>query len=118
AVEVPRDRFAPVKTTADLIALRSDAYEVAEDGAVKLVAERAGRPPRVTLDERHFKLVDQLEQALPDGAPSLRHCDGLTVEGAVVFSPDAVFEGDVRVLNPHAEPRRVPPGRYKNQTLT
>ena len=28
AVVVPRDRFAPVKTTNDLFALRSDAYKV------------------------------------------------------------------------------------------
>ena len=28
AIDVPRSRFAPVKTTGDLLALRSDAYEV------------------------------------------------------------------------------------------
>ena len=30
AVVVPRERFAPVKTTNDLFALRSDAYKVSE----------------------------------------------------------------------------------------
>jgi len=29
--QVPRTRFAPVKTTADLLALRSDVYEVTPD---------------------------------------------------------------------------------------
>jgi UDP-N-acetylglucosamine pyrophosphorylase len=31
ALVVPRTRFAPVKTTADLLALRSDVYEVTPD---------------------------------------------------------------------------------------
>ena len=43
ALRVPRDRFTPVKTTNDLLALRSDAYEVDEDGRVVLVA---GAPAR------------------------------------------------------------------------
>ena len=38
AVVVPRSRFAPVKTCADLFALRSDAYTVAEDSTVSLLA--------------------------------------------------------------------------------
>ena len=36
AIVVPRSRFAPVKTTSDLFALRSDAYVVAEDSSVVL----------------------------------------------------------------------------------
>ena len=31
AILIPRSRFAPVKTTADLLALMSDAYEVTDD---------------------------------------------------------------------------------------
>ena len=49
AIEVPRSRFAPVKTTADLLALRSDAYEVLPGGQVRLHPSRGGRPPVVTL---------------------------------------------------------------------
>src|SRR4051812_36620725 len=44
ALRVPRGRFTPVKTTNDLLALRSDAYEVTSDGRVALVAQRAGTP--------------------------------------------------------------------------
>jgi len=36
ALEVPRSRFAPVKTTGDLLALRSDAYEIDAGGRVRL----------------------------------------------------------------------------------
>lgn len=39
AVVVPRERFAPVKTTSDLFVLRSDAYTITEDSTVKAVVE-------------------------------------------------------------------------------
>ncbi len=38
ALVVDRSRFAPVKTTADLLALRSDAYQVTPDYRLELIA--------------------------------------------------------------------------------
>jgi len=49
AVCVPRSRFAPVKTTSDLFALRSDAYEQTADGRIALLASRNGKPPVIDL---------------------------------------------------------------------
>jgi UTP--glucose-1-phosphate uridylyltransferase len=95
AVVVPRTRFAPVKTTSDLLALRSDAYLIADDGRAMLAPERHGIPPEIDLDNNHFKLVDQLEAALFHGVPSLLHCRKLTVRGPVRFSSAEHFEGDV-----------------------
>ena len=60
-----------MKTTSDLLALRSDAYVITEDGRAMLAPERNGIPPEIDLDGNHFKLVDQLESALADGVPSL-----------------------------------------------
>lgn len=94
AIEVPRTRFAPVKTTGDLLTLRSDAYEIGDDGSVRLVPERKGVPPKVDLDD-NFKLVDQLDAALAAGAPSLKNCRSLKVSGPFAFSREMVFEGDV-----------------------
>lgn len=95
AVAVPRTRFAPVKTTGDLLALRSDAYLITEDGRAELVPEREGVPPEIVLDGDHFKLVDQLDAALTGGVPSLIHCRKLEVHGLVKFSSGDRFEGDV-----------------------
>lgn len=95
AVVVPRTRFAPVKTTADLLALRSDAYEITDDGRAQLAPVRQGIPPEIILDGDHFKLVDQLDAALQDGVPSLLHCRRLEVKGPVKFSAADKFEGDV-----------------------
>src|SRR3954449_6968734 len=85
ALRVPRDRFTPVKTTNDLLALRSDAYEVADDGRVVLVAERAGSPPDVDLDPDYFRLVADFEPRVAAGAPSLREAERLVVRGDVTF---------------------------------
>jgi UTP--glucose-1-phosphate uridylyltransferase len=95
AVVVPRTRFAPVKTTSDLLALRSDAYVITEDGRAMLALERKGIPPEIDLDGDHFKLVEQLDAALAAGVPSLLHCRRLTVRGPVRFSSADRFEGDV-----------------------
>lgn len=97
ALRVPRDRFTPVKTTNDLLALRSDAYEVAPDGRVALVAERAGSPPDVDLDPDHFKLVADFEPRVAAGAPSLREAERLVVRGDVTFGAGVVVRGDVEI---------------------
>jgi UTP--glucose-1-phosphate uridylyltransferase len=87
AVRVPRSRFAPVKTTSDLLVVRSDAYVLREDDArVVPATEREGRPPpEVDLDERYFKLLSDFEARFPSGPPSLVGADRLVVRGDVVF---------------------------------
>jgi len=104
AVHVPRSRFAPVKTTNDLLVVRSDAYELTGDGAMRPVFD--GQEPVVTLDEAYYKLLPDFEQRFPAGAPSLRRCDRFTVEGDVTFGAEVVAVGDVLVTGP----RRVPDG--------
>jgi UTP--glucose-1-phosphate uridylyltransferase len=104
ALRVPRSRFTPVKTTADLLALRSDAYEVAPDGSVVLAGERAGHPPFIELDDDHFKLVGDFEPRFPE-VPSLRACDGLIVRGDVTFGPGVVVRGRVEIDASHGAVR-------------
>lgn len=114
AIAVPRSRFAPVKTTADLLTLRSDAYEVRGDGTVCLVPGCGGVPPRVELDD-HYKLVDQLEAALVGGAPSLKNCRSLKVSGPVAFSSGVVFENDATVGNQSNERKTMDSGVYRGE---
>jgi UTP--glucose-1-phosphate uridylyltransferase len=104
AVQVPRSRFAPVKTTNDLLVVRSDAYELTPDGRMTPTYEGSG--PVVTLDDDHFKMVPDFEERFPAGAPSLRRCSRLEVEGDVTFGAGVVVEGDVHVTGP----RHVPDG--------
>jgi UTP--glucose-1-phosphate uridylyltransferase len=100
AMRVPRSRFVPVKTTNDLLALRSDAYVVGEGHAVYLAPERDGVPPFVDLDDEHYKLVRDFERRFPAGAPSLIGCDALHVRGDVTFGRDVVVRGEVTLEGP------------------
>ena len=96
ALRVPRSRFAPVKTTNDLLALRSDAYVLTDDARV-VPAEGRDGAPLVDLDDEHFKLLPDFEARFPAGAPSLVACERLTVHGDVRFGADVVVRGEVTV---------------------
>jgi UTP--glucose-1-phosphate uridylyltransferase len=100
ALHVPRSRFVPVKTTNELLALRSDAYEAADDWTVRLAAGRDGRPPLVELDPDHFKLLRDFDARFAAGPPSLARCERLVVEGDVSFGRGVVVRGSVTVSGP------------------
>jgi len=116
AILIPRSRFAPVKTTGDLLAILSDAYETTYDHRVALTAERHGVPPLIKLDNR-YKFVDGLMSLIPEGAPGLLRCHKLSVEGPWVLSAGVSFEGDCKLVNKGEEPKLVAPGAYKNATI-
>src|SRR5436853_4720298 len=67
ALRVPRERFAPVKTTNDLLALQSDAYVLTPEVHVELAPQRDGRAPLVDLDSKHYKLLRDFEERFPAG---------------------------------------------------
>ncbi len=97
-VEVPRERFAPVKTTDDLLLVRSDAYELTGDGRMRRTS--AGRAPVVSLDKGVYRLLPEFDRRFPAGAPSLRGCTRLEVVGDVTFGAGVVVEGAVTVTGP------------------
>ena len=99
ALHVPRRRFAPVKTTNDLLALRSDAYVLLEDSRVELAPERE-QPPFIDLDSEFYKLIRDFEARFPAGPPSLVACERLVVTGDVTFGRDVVVRGAVTVEGP------------------
>ncbi|MGH2840849.1 MAG: UTP--glucose-1-phosphate uridylyltransferase, partial [Solirubrobacteraceae bacterium] len=97
AIRVPKTRFAPVKTTDDLLALRSDAYVLHDDGRIEVAPQRDGRPPLVELDPRYYKLLSDFDVRFGRGPPSLRGCERLRVRGDVRFGAGVVVIGDVAV---------------------
>jgi UTP--glucose-1-phosphate uridylyltransferase len=103
ALRVPRTRFAPVKTTNDLLVVRSDAYELAGDWTVRPAGERI---PLVELDPDFFKLMGDFEPRFAHGPPSLVDCERLRVEGDVSFGREVAVRGSVTVVGP----RRIPDG--------
>lgn len=116
AVAVPRARFSPVKTTSDLLALRSDAYTVTADHRLVLAQSRAGRPPEIDLDA-NYKMLPEFDEAFGEGVPSLLECDSLQVAGKWRFSPGIVCKGGVKFINNSSECRTIPAKTYVNQGL-
>lgn len=112
ALRVPRSRFAPVKTTSQLLAVRSDAYVLKEDFSIVLDESRQGIPCQVFLDEEHYKSIDQLDLRFPAGPPSLLRCSSLQVEGDVVFGEGVACVGDVAVKNATAGSAHIPAGAH------
>jgi UTP--glucose-1-phosphate uridylyltransferase len=101
ALRVPRTRFAPVKTTNQLLIVRSDAYALADDWTVRAEANPI---PVVSLDSKHYKLIADFDARFPAGAPSLREASRLTVEGDVTFGRDVVVRGEAKVEGPQTVP--------------
>jgi UTP--glucose-1-phosphate uridylyltransferase len=103
ALVVPRTRFAPVKSTADLLVVRSDFYTLGADGQA-VPADPSGRPPVVDLDPAYYKVLPDFEARFPGGPPSLRRARSLTVRGDVHFGHDVTVVGDVTVDGPTKVP--------------
>ena len=106
-IEVGRDRFVPVKTTNDLLVLRSDCYELTDEHVLE---QQPAEVPFVDLDPGYFKLVDQFDARFPDGAPSLRRARSLVVHGDWTFGKDVAVVGEVELEEPSAGAGRVEPG--------
>ena len=106
ALEVGRDRFLPVKTTNDLLLLRSDVYDVTDSGAVVQVVDTA---PFIDLDPAYYRRIADFEARFGHGVPSLRDCTELTVAGDWTFEAGVVCEG-VAELADAGEPRTVAAG--------
>jgi UTP--glucose-1-phosphate uridylyltransferase len=106
---VPRTRFAPVKTTDDLLVLRSDVYTLSEDDMIVApIPERAEDLPYVELDSKFYKLLDEFEARFPEGPPSLREAERLVVHGDVTFGRGVRVRGAVELEAP--EPTRIDAG--------
>jgi UTP--glucose-1-phosphate uridylyltransferase len=98
AVRVPRDRFAPVKTTNDLLVLRSDVYVLTDDARVSISPQRSlDGLPLVDLDSDHFKLLRSFDERFAAGPPSLVECERLSVRGDVTFGAGVKVRGSVEV---------------------
>ena len=104
AIEVDRDRFRPVKTTDDLLLLRSDVYRLTDAGAL----ESVGDAPLVRLDPEHYRTIADFEARFPH-TPSLASATSLTVKGDWTFDAGVVVTGDAR-LEDEGAGRHVPTG--------
>lgn len=90
-IEVTRRRFVPVKTTNDLLVLRSDVYDIGEDFVLDPASELI---PFVDLDGV-YKLVGDFDKRFKEGAPSLREAESFVVDGDWSFGDNVKVVGKV-----------------------
>ena len=115
AIQVPRDRFMPVKRCNDLLALRSDAYRLSQEQCIGLDPRRGTGPfpggsPLVELDDRFYQFIDQIQERFPHGPPSLLGCRSFSVAGPYTFGASVTVEGDVSLSNDTDTPVVIPDG--------
>ncbi len=107
AVEVDRSRFRPVKSTNDLLLLRSDVYRLTEEFDLVAVDPTATLP-EIDLDTDVYRLVRDFDRRFPYGPPSLKEATSLRVRGDWTFAHGVVVHGEARVDEDGA-PGTVPP---------
>jgi UTP--glucose-1-phosphate uridylyltransferase len=118
SVLVGRDRFLPVKTTNDLLVMRSDSYDLSEDGRLSPAAGRAiEADPFVDLDPDYYRILHDFDARFPFGPPSLVDCVSLTVRGDVTFGANVTVRGRVE-LSVSADGPRVADGAQLGSPAT
>ena len=102
ALQVPRSRLLAVKTCNDLLAVRSDCYNMNANNEIYMVLERLknfnGRQPKIDLDSRYFANIDDFENRFLE-IPSLLNCESFTVKGDFLFQSNISIHGNVYLLN-------------------
>jgi UTP--glucose-1-phosphate uridylyltransferase len=104
-IEVTRERFVPVKTTNDLLVLRSDVYDLHRDFVLGQVSDSL---PFIELDDAYYKRVRDFDKRFPEGAPSLKQARSLTVEGDWTFGKGVAVVGEANLRATSAQ--RLEPG--------
>lgn len=110
ALRVPRTRFAPVKRTNDLLAVRSDRYTLTAAFCVVPVSNAVQQDLSIELDDRFYRAVGEFDGRFPHGAPSLRHFASLSIVGDFRFGRDVVCRGNVTLVNEDDAQQVIPDG--------
>jgi UTP--glucose-1-phosphate uridylyltransferase len=121
AIDVPRTRFYPVKTSNDLLAVRSDCfvYNIDESLRINPIRFKRNKPDvtKVDLDPKYYGKIDDLEKRFRNGIPSLVDCDALTIEGDVLFEKDVRIRGSVTIKNTRPTQAIIKAGTVIDQDL-
>ncbi|MCB0318804.1 MAG: UTP--glucose-1-phosphate uridylyltransferase, partial [Bdellovibrionales bacterium] len=112
AIHVPRSRFAPVKTTNDLLELWSSNFELNSEYSI---VRKSTRPPvNVILDPNYYQNIEDFQRRFPIEVPNIENCVQLEVVGNVVFPKDLILEGVVKIVNNSNDEKQI----KGNQTLS
>lgn len=96
AIQVPRDRFLPVKKTDDLLLVQSNLFEIQEGVLVRNKKREFESLPLIRLGDK-FKLYHEYLQRF-ESIPDLLELDLLTLVGDVHFGKNITLKGQVIVV--------------------
>jgi len=107
-ITVPRSRYRPVNSTAQLMAAQSNIFTFS-DGAMTMNPVRVpATEPLIKLGD-HFTSVEEYEKRLKD-IPNILELDHLTVSGDVTFGTKVTLKGTVIIVAEHGEKIELPDG--------
>lgn len=107
-INVPRSRFLPVKTTADLLLVMSNLFTLRK-GLLEMNPKRSF--PSVPLIKLggHFAKVNEFLKRFGN-IPDCLELDHLTVSGDVTFGKNVILRGTVIIIANHGDRIDIPPG--------
>ena len=107
-INVPRNRFLPVKSCSDLLLIKSDIYSL-EHGQLVINENRMfGTTPVIKLGD-HFKKIAQFQKRFKK-IPKIIELDHLTVTGDVYFGRNVTLRGTVIVVANEGQRIDIPDG--------
>jgi len=105
---VPRSRYRPVNSTAQLMAAQSNIFQFT-DGAMQMNPVRVpATDPLIKLGD-HYTSVEEYEKRFKD-IPNILELDHLTVSGNVFFGTKVTLKGTVIIVAEHGEKIDIPDG--------
>ncbi|RKP03930.1 hypothetical protein CXG81DRAFT_23487 [Caulochytrium protostelioides] len=107
-INVPRNRFLPVKSTSDLFLITSDLYKLNHGELVFNPKRVFNTVPLVKLGD-HFKKVANFLSRFSN-PPHILELDHLTVTGDVTFGNDVTLSGTVIIVANHGSRIDIPSG--------
>uniref|UniRef100_A0A060T9H7 UTP--glucose-1-phosphate uridylyltransferase n=1 Tax=Blastobotrys adeninivorans TaxID=409370 RepID=A0A060T9H7_BLAAD len=106
-VNVPRRRFLPVKTSSDLLLVKSDLYSI-KHGRLEMDGARFGGAPLIKLGG-HFKKVSEFQKRIPH-MPKIVELDHLTITGNVFLGKGVTLKGTVIIVCEEGNKIQIPNG--------
>ncbi|KAF5321716.1 hypothetical protein D9619_001934 [Psilocybe cf. subviscida] len=107
-VHVPRSRFLPVKTTSDLLLVKSDLYNLEHGRLVMNKDIMFGIPPVIKLGD-HFRKIHHFQRRFKQ-IPNILELDHLTIAGDVYFGRNVVLRGTVIITATEGQCISIPDG--------
>jgi len=109
AINVPRSRFLPVKSTSDLFVLQSELFSVDLDGVFTMSKARPfPNPPMIKLGSYMKDVAAYLKRF--GGQINIIDLDQLTISGDVTVGKNVVFKGTVIIVAAEGDRIDIPEG--------